>query len=191
MKIRNKIESISTIKRLGLNQFPEKIINLTECGSGEGYTEALKFMKKYPVKYYTLRDKSKNGGKAFHIVKSEEMEECVKVYDKKFTILVSSYNYKDNQKVVGEILVKGENIHLLVSFNGEYSIRDVYKNPDLCLNTTIFDDKTLNGVPHFNEIYKFIIDNKLENIIVEFGYFDKKVGLKNTNFIIYELRTDY
>lgn len=34
MKIRNKIESISTIKRLGLNQFPEKIINLTECGSG-------------------------------------------------------------------------------------------------------------------------------------------------------------
>ena len=52
-----------------------------------------------------------------------------------------------------------------------------------------------DGLVHISEISKDYVkhpsDNKLENIIVEFGYFDKKVGLKNTNFIIYELRTDY
>ena len=57
--------------------------------------------------------------------------------------------------------------------------------------TNIFDDKTLNKIPCFDEVYKYIVDNKLQNIIVEFAYFDKPIGINKENIIIYELRTDY
>ena len=38
---------------------------------------------------------------------------------------------------------------------------------------------------------KLIVENKLKNVIVEFAYFDKPVGVNNENIIIYELRTEY
>ena len=148
-------------------------------------------MKDFPVEWYTLRDKSKQGGKAFHAVKADEILDAIKVYDGAFSILVSSYNYKDNQIMVGEIQIVGDNIRFMASYNGEYSIRDMYKNPDIVINTSILDDKTLNRIPHFDEILRFVMSKNLQGVVVEFGMFDKNVGTKNEKFIIYEIRTDY
>lgn len=188
MKINNKVESIKKIKELNLNQFPEKLI---KSQGKEKENEVLQFIKDYPVEWYTLRDKSKQGGKAFHAVRPDEILDAIKVYDGPFSILVSFYNYKDNQIMVGEIQISGENVHFILSYNGEYSIRDMYKNPDVVINTSIFDDKTLNNISHFDDIYKFIMDKNLQNVIVEFGMFDKGVGKNNEKFIIYEIRTNY
>jgi len=154
-------------------------------------SKVLEFLEEYDVKYYSIRDKSKNGGKAFHIVEKDDVLNKIKIYDGAFSVHVSSFNYKDNQVVLGEILISDTNVFAILSTNGEFSIRDVYKHPDICVNASIFDDKEINKIPHFNDIYKYILDNNFKNVIVEFGYFDIPVGINNENMIIYEIRTDY
>ena len=52
--------------------------------------------------------------------------------------------------------------------------------------TNIFDDKILNNIPCFDKVYKYIVENKLQNMIVEFAYFDKPVGINQENMIIYK-----
>ena len=187
MIIKNKIESVKFIKELKLNQFPEKLVTDKEKKN----QEVLDFIQKHPVEFYTLRDKSKSGGPAFHIVNREDVLNKIKVYKGPFSILESSYNYKDNQLMVGEVLIKDESVNLIASFNGELSIREMYAHPDICLNTTIFDDRSLKKARYFDEIYKFINEKNLQGVIVEFGYFNKKVGKNKENFIIYEIRTSY
>ena len=52
--------------------------------------------------------------------------------------------------------------------------------------TTIFDDRTLDQISCFNDVYNYIVKQKLKDIIVEFAYFDKLLGVNNENIIIYE-----
>ena len=108
-----------------------------------------------------------------------------------FSINVSSANYVDNQLLVGEIkfLSNGE-VHAILSLDPKASVRDAIIKPDFNLKTTIFD-KELGRIPYFDYIYKYISDNNLYDIIVEFALFDKEVGEKKERIVIYELRTNY
>ena len=92
---------------------------------------------------------------------------------------------------VGEIYISETSVNAILSTNRGYSVRDAIRNPNYNIATTIFDDETLNHIPYFDNIYKYIVENKLKNIIVEFALFDKPVGINKENIIIYELRTDY
>lgn len=184
MKITNKIESYNKIIELGLNHFPEKIFKSSQLN------EVQDFIDTYPVNYYAIRDKSKAGGVFKLKVEPQNILNEVSGYDL-FSINVSSYNYIDNQLLVGEIFISGTSVNATLSTNCGYSVRDAIKNPDFNFITNIFDDKTLNQIPYFDEVYKYIIDNKLQNTIVEFAYFDKPIGINEQNIIIYELRTDY
>ena len=184
MKISNKIESYNKIIELGLNHFPEKIFKSSQINEVED------FVKKYPANYYAIRDKSKAGGVFKLKVKPENILNEVSGYEI-FSINVSSYNYIDNQVLVGEIFISNTSVNAILSTNSSYSVRDAVKNPDFNFMTDIFNDKTLNKIPYFDKIYKYIIDNKLQDAIVEFAYFDKPVGINHENIIIYELRTDY
>jgi len=110
---------------------------------------------------------------------------------KLFTINVSSINYVDNQLLVGEIIILSNNrVYGSLSTNPKASVRDATKKPSFILDTDIFD-KSLNKVPQFNYIYKYIIDNNLLDVIVEFALFNIEVGIKKERIIIYELRTHY
>lgn len=184
MKIKNKLESYNKIIELGLNRFPEKIFKSSEIN------EVQDFINTYPANYYAIRDKSKAGGVFKLKVEPQNILNEVSGYDL-FSINVSSYNYIDNQSLVGEIFISGTNVNAILSTNSGYSVRDAIRNLDFNFMTNIFDDKTLNQIPCFDEIYKYIIDNKLKNTIVEFAYFDKPIGINKENIIIYELRTDY
>ena len=184
MKIINKIESYNKIIELGLNRFPEKIFKASEINEVE------KFIRTYPADYYAIRDKSKAGGVFKLKVEPENILKEVLGYDL-FSINVSSYNYIENQLLVGEIFISNDNVNAILSTNNKYSVRDAIRNPDFNFMTSIFDNKTLNNIPYFDEVYKYIIDNKLQNTIVEFANFDKPIGLNQENIIIYELRTDY
>ena len=184
MKITNKIESYNKIIELGLNRFPEKIFKSSEIN------ELQDFINTHPANYYAIRDKSKAGGVFKLKVEPQNILNEVSGYDL-FSINVSSYNYIDNQLLVGEIFISGTSVNAILSTNSSYSVRDAIRNPDFNFMTNIFNDKILDKIPCFDEIYKYIIYNKLQNTIVEFAYFNKPVGINKENIIIYELRTDY
>ena len=183
MKITSKIESYNKIIELGLNRFPEKIFKSSQIN------EVQDFINTYPANYYAIRDKSKAGGLFKLAVKKEDVLNEVLGYEL-FSINISSFNYVDNQLLVGEICISGCDVSAILSTNSKYSVRDTLRNPDFNFITSIFDEK-LNNVPYFDEVYKYIVQNKLQNVIVEFAYFDKPIGISNENIIIYELRTEY
>lgn len=184
MKIKNKIESYDKIIELGLNRFPENIFKSSQINEVED------FIKTYPANFYAIRDKSKAGGVFKLKVEPQNLLNEVSGYDL-FSINVSSYNYIDNQLLVGEIFISNTSVNAILSTNSSYSVRDAIRNPDFNFMTNIFDDETLNQIPYFDEVYKYIVNNKLQNTIVEFAYFDKPVGINQENIIVYELRTDY
>ena len=184
MKITNKIESYNKIIELGLNRFPEKIFKSSQI------SEVNNFLVEYPANYYAIRDKSKAGGVFKLKVEKENVLKEVLEYEL-FSINVSSYNYIENQLLVEEILISNYEVGAILSTNKSYSVRDAIKNPDFNFITNIFDGKTLSQIPKFDEIYKYIIENKLQNVIVEFALFNKPIGIYNQNIVIYELRTNY
>ena len=184
MIIKNKIESYEKIVELGLNRFPEKIF------TNDKIDEIKIFLEKFPAEYYAIRDKSRSSGVFKLKVKYEDVLTEIGGYDK-FSINVSSYNYVENQLLVGEIIITDESVGAILSTNNEYSVRDAIRNPDFNINTSLFDNETLNKIPYFDSVYKYIVTNKLKNVIVEFAYFDKPVGINKENIIIYELRTEY
>ncbi len=184
MNINSKIESSKKIKELDLNKFPEQIFK-----SGEE-DKVIDFLKDNPANFYAIRDKSKAGGVFKLKVPSDKVIEEINGYNL-FSINVSSANYVDNQLLVGEIEFSSNGeVYAILSLDNTASVRDAIRNPDFNLKTTIFDKK-LSHIPHFDIIYKYISDNNLYDVIVEFALFDKKVGEKKENVIVYELRTNY
>lgn len=184
MFIKNKLESMKKISELGLNKFPEQLF---KAGEQEKVRE---FLTCYPAQYYAIRDKSKAGGIFKLKVAANDVLAEINDYDL-FTINVSSANYVENQLLVGEIqiLSNGE-VYATLSVDPTASVRDALRNPTFNLKTDIFDKK-LNKIPHFDLIYEYIITHNLQNVIVEFALFEKKVGIRKERIIVYELRTHY
>lgn len=184
MNINSKIESSRKIKELKLNKFPEQIFKIGE------EKKIIEFLNRNPAVYYAIRDKSKSGGVFKLKVTADKVLEEIDGYNI-FSINVSSANYINNQLLVGEIeiLSNGE-VYTTLSLDPTASVRDAIHKPDFNLKTTIFDKK-LKNIPYFDVIYKYISDNNLYDIIVEFALFDKNVGEKQEKIIVYELRTNY
>lgn len=184
MIIKNKLESIDKINKLGLNKFPEQLFK------NNNEENVKRFLQKYPADYYAIRDKSRAGGIFKLKVDYDKVLDEIKDYNL-FTINVSSANYVDNQLLVGEIefLSNGE-VYAILSVDPTASVRDALSNPSYNLKTDIFDKK-LNNIPHFDLIYQYIVEHDLRDIIVEFALFDKEVGIKKEKVIVYELRTHY
>ena len=184
MIIKNKLESMKKINELGLNKFPEQLFKQNQTSKVEY------FLSCYPAKYYAIRDKSKVGGIFKLKVAAKDVLTEIRDYSL-FTINVSSANYVKNQILVGEIeiLSNGE-VYAILSIDPRASVRDALISSTFNLKTDIFDKK-LNRIPYFDMIYQYIINHKLQNIIVEFAVFDKEVGIKQEKVVIYELRTDY
>ncbi len=184
MIIKNKLESLETINRLELNRFPEQIFTANE------ETKVKKFIENNPAEFYAIRDKSKAGGIFKLKVAADKVLEEIDEYSL-FSINISSINYVNNQLLVGEVefLSDGE-VYATLSLDPAASVRDALKKLDFNLKTTIFDKK-LNNIPGFDYIYKYIHDNNLNDVIVEFALFNKEVGIKKDKVIVYELRTDY
>lgn len=184
MIIKNKLESIDKINKLGLNKFPEQLFK------NNNEENVKRFLQKHPADYYAIRDKSRAGGIFKLKVDYDKVLDEIKDYNL-FTINVSSANYVDNQLLVGEIefLSNGE-VYAILSVDPTASVRDALSNPSYNLKTDIFDKK-LNNIPHFDLIYQYIVEHDLRDIIVEFALFDKEVGIKKEKIIVYELRTHY
>ncbi len=185
MEIKNKLESINAINELQLNKFPEQLFK-------KGEEDKVKeFLCEYPAQYYAIRDKSKAGGIFKLKVLKENVLEEIKDYDL-FTINVSSANYVENQLLVGEIeFLSNNEVYAILTTDPKASVRDALNNPEINIKCDICNDKIINKIPYFDEIYSFVIEHDLKDVIVEFALFNKNVGIKNEKIIIYELRTNY
>ncbi len=184
MIIKTKIESYLAISELKLNKLAEGVFKAGEVKKID------KFIESNPAEYYAIRDKSKAQGTFKLKVRKEDIYKEIEGYSL-FSINVSSYNYVDNQLLVGEILIEPTRVSATLSTNSSFSVRDALRAPDFNISTDIFDNDTLNQIPYFDKIYEYIIKNDLSNIIVEFAYFNKPIGINNENIVVYELRTDY
>ncbi len=185
MIIKNKLESIKKIKELNLNKFPEQLFKSNE------EVKVKKFITDYPAKYYALRDKSTPNGIFKLKVLKKDIDKEIKDYTL-YTINVSSYNYSNNQILVGEIEITSNNeIYAILSKNKEYSVRDAIKNPDVNIKTNIYNKQLINKIPNFDYLYTYICKHNLKDIIIEFSLFNINVGINNEPLIIYELRTHY
>ena len=184
MIIKSKLESINKINNLGLNKFQEQLFKKNE------ELKVLEFIEKNPAHYYAIRDKARAGGTFKLKVDYDKVLEEINDYSI-FTINVSSANYVENQLLVGEIeFLSNGDIYATLSIDSKASVRDALRNPTFNLKTDIFD-KRLNEIPCFDFIYQYIVNNKLQDVIVEFALFNKEVGIKNEKIIVYELRTHY
>ncbi len=185
MEIKNKLESIQVINKLGLNKFPEQLFKIGE------ETKVMEFLRQYPAKYYAVRDKSKAGGVFKLRVEDNKVLEEVKDYNL-FTVNVSSANYVDNQLLVGEVeFLSNNEVYAILTMDSTASVRDALQHPDFNIKTNIFDSTILDRIPYFDFIYNYVISHNLKDMIVEFALFDKEVGIKGEKIIVYELRTHY
>lgn len=185
IKIKNKQESLKYIKEFNLNILPEEYF--------EGYdiSKIKQFIETYPAEFYAVRDKEKSGSSKHKLAVpyNEVIDYCKNL--KKYTVNVSSYCYRNHQICVGEILIYDNmDIEYIISNNPNFSVRDVYKEPDYRGKTNIYDKKFLK-IKGVNEIIDYILLHNLTNIIVEFTVFNCKLGKNKENIIIWELRTEY
>lgn len=185
MRIKTKIQSVEIINKLGLNQLPGILL--------ERYDEPkLKsFLTNNKAAFYVVRDKTVAASPKLKMVKFDEViEYCKKCEIEKFTVEVALYNYFNAQILVGEINIQGDKIDYILSNNSNFTLRDCYQAPDYNGTSDIFDKK-LQRIKGFEKIIDYAFEHNLFNVIIEFSVFNRPIGIKNENIVIWELRTDY
>lgn len=181
--VKNKIQSNLLIKKLNLNRFEEQIFDNTQI------TEIRKFLERYPVKYYTIRDKENYGSVPnFRVQKYEVLEYCQNFT--KFGIAVSTDNY-DSKILTGDIFIGTDNtLWLIASDQPQASGRDAERDPVYLINSDIFD-KQIRHIRGLEYLINYLYRYYLLDIVVEFAVFSEKIGINKDYVIIYELRTHY
>lgn len=190
IKIKDKKDSVVIMKTLGLNYFPLEVFDHNDKDG------ILKFVEKFPAKEYAVRDSSKAKGEFFFAKDYEEILKGISKYAGDVTICVSYNPYKENLVLVGDIKVhRGENedddiIDLTARDDVEATHRNIYENPQYNFHTTIDDDR-LWKVNGFAKIMRYVTDNNLYDVIVEFAVYNVPLGIKNNEVVVSEIRTSY
>lgn len=185
MEIKTKLDSIKKIKELKLNKFPEQLFKREE------EEKIKKFIKDYPAEYYAVRSKEVVGCKKnnFKALRCDVLDE-IKNFNL-FTINVSSYNYTSNLILIGDIKIGKDNtVWFIGTTNKDFTGKMAEQFPEFNICTDIFDE-SLDLIPGFDLIYKYIVEHNLVDVIVEFAIYDKKVGIYNEKIIIFEIRTEF
>lgn len=187
MIIKNKIESLDKIKQLKLNQLPEIYFD------GFDEEKVKNWLNLNRANFYAVRDKSVAMSNLHKMAVrfDEVIDYCKQNNLQRFTLNVSSFNYKENQLCAGEICIE-ENflVNYILSYQKGVSVRDCYANPDVKGSVDMLDSK-FKYIKHLDKIVDYALKNNLVGVIVEFTIFDLPVGINKQNIVIWELRTDY
>jgi hypothetical protein len=183
INIYNKKESLQFIKDQKLNHFGEVIIK-------KGDIETVNhFINENPVEYYYLREFIPGTKNVFYTLSKDEVYSKIDLYDI-FGLDVSSENYINNIKLVGEIYYSSNNTLI---FSGSTNPKSNHRNflfPNYFFETDIFD-RRIKKIPYIEEAIDYIYKHNLFDYIIEFVVFDIKVGVFKENIIIYEIRNRY
>lgn len=184
MRIKTKAESMRAIEELGLNHFPEVLV--------EGVDEAKikKFLGETKAEWYDIRDKTVSASPKARVVRFDEVIAYCKEADiKRFTVSISFRNYQKQHVCVGELNIHDDMVDYFLS-NTVCSPRELLKAPDYSGSMSLFDRK-LRYIKGLQAAVDYALIHELFNIIVEFWVFSCPVGLKNEKVVVRELRTDY
>ena len=187
LEIKDKKDSLRTIKMLKLNHFPFDIFTTDD---EEGI---LNFIKKYPSKEYVLRTINKAHGKFFFVENFAQIKSLLPNFENEVLIDVSYNEFKDDIILVGDIKVtRGivDIVDLSARTDSDATQRNIYENPQYNLHCSLEEEK-LWKIPGISKILSYIADHELYNIIVEFIVYDCKLGVYKENIIINELRSNY
>ncbi len=188
IEIKDKKDSIIKMKELRLNYFPLDVFEVTDLEGIEN------FMKSYPAEEYVLRSANKAKGDFFFVKDIDEAKSRLGAYEKEVTISVSYNPYKEDIILVGDIIIhkdfNSQTVDITARDDIEATHRNIYENPKYNLHTSIEDDK-LWKIPGISKVMRYITDNELYNVIIEFSVYDCKIGVNKDNVVISELRTGY
>lgn len=182
-RIRTKKDSINYIKKNNLNYFGESIFKRGDL------EKVNKFLNKYDVKYYYMRELIPSTPNVFYNLTKEEV--ITKINDfSSFGLAVSSLNIIEHQVLCGEIIIGSDD---KFTFSGSTNNESTHRNflePTYFLDTDIFDER-IKFIPHIDEIIDYIYNHNLFDKTIEFCIFDEPTGTKQETVVIYEIRTDY
>ena len=177
---KNKQESRELIKKLNLNTVPEIFLENTD------YNEMKNFINTYNEKLYVVRDAEHSSSKYYYVHNYEECINAAKNYSGKIILAVSINTYK-NKILLGAIEVNKNKINICATSDPTKDHRTMYEKPEFDFGTDILDKK-LSKIPYIDFLYKYVYDNKLEGLTIEFTIYDKLVGNKKEIILINELR---
>ena len=185
MVIKDKLSGFYKRRELNLNHFPEEIFNKSQKD------ELRYFIDKHTAEYFAIRsiDVIDYKSKINKIKVLRNDVDCEIENHNTYSISVSSHNYIENLILTGDIRIGINNEVWLLASRKEYP-KVSSSPPEYNLSTDIFDKK-LNEVPAFDVIFKYIVDNGLIDVIVEFAIYDKNVGINNEQVVVFEIRTDF
>ena len=182
VKIKTKEESKEFIMEKGYNYFPDLFIHK------DNKDEIQHFITQYPSPLYIIRDGKRPQSDYFFFTTFEECLTYLDRYEDIFIIAVSVNAYKKNKIILGTIELKSDN---MVSFIGSTDPncdhRTIYNESEYNLHCDIFDKK-LNEIPGFDNIYSFLVEENLFDVIVEFTIYDIEVGQNHEKLVIQEIR---
>lgn len=186
--VRDKKDSIRTIRELGLNFFMQDVFEVTDI---EGISA---FIKKYPSEEYVLRDASKPKGKFVYVKTLEEVMAALKNYSKDVTIAQSYRPFKEDLVLVGDIKVTrgvyGDVVDITARDDEEATQRNIYENPKYNMHASLEENRLWN-IPGFSKLMSYISEHELYGVILEFLVYDRKVGVNKENVVITEIRSNY
>ena len=107
MVIKNKMESINVINKLGLNKFPEQLFKKNEKDKIKEFT------KEYPAKYYAIRDREKPGGTFKLKVEKDNIFDEIKNYN---LFSIKKLNNIKHYEEIYSYIIKNELKDIIVEF---------------------------------------------------------------------------
>ena len=177
---KNKKESRELIKRLDLNTIPEVFLNHTDYKGMES------FVNNEKVELYVVRDAEHSSSKYYYAHNYDEVVAASKNYSGQIILAVSINAYK-NKVLLGAIEINRNNITICATTDPAKDHRTMYDNPEFDYKTDIFDKK-LSKIPEIDFLYKYVLDNELQGLTIEFTIYDRLVGNKKEKILINELR---
>lgn len=188
IKIKDKKDSISKMRELGLNTMPCDVFEKSDQAGIKNFFET------FPADEYILRSTDKAQGEFFFVKNWEEAKEKLACFKNLVTCAVSFRPYKEDIVLLGDVCVSrkasGDEIDITATTQTDGTHRGVYENPEFNIHASLDEDRVWK-IPGFSKIMRYISDHELYDVIIEFAVYDIKVGIKKENVLISELRTSY
>lgn len=182
INIKNKTESKNFIMKKGFNYFPDLFCHKTDLDRIKIFIETNK------ASLYILRDAKRPHSPFYFFKNFEECLEYLKLYLDEVIIAVSVNAYQDHKVILGTIELTSDNrVFLTASTDPKCDHRSIFEDNDYNINCKI-DDKSLDNIPMFDDIYSFLVDHELIDVIVEYTFYDIPVGIKSETLVIQEVR---
>ncbi len=189
IKVKDKKDAINKLKELRLNYFPLDVFNVTDK------EQIKKFFEKYKAEEYVLRNPNRAKAKFYFVKDYEEAEKLLPKFKEQVTIDVSYRPYKEDIVLVGDIKISnkgygGGTVDLTARTDSEATNRNIYENPEYNIHASLDEDRVWR-IPGFSKIAGYIAEHELYDVIVEFGVYSCKLGIRKENVVISEIRTAF